>query len=85
MGGMPMMPHGGMGGGAESKDDKAGTKRVSVPSVKNGAPVQGRITTPPTAPTVTKRIDGKAVSSKRIVIPNDRPDDKRDSGDDRER
>ncbi|MET0699732.1 MAG: hypothetical protein ABWY93_08700 [Mycobacterium sp.] len=85
MGGMPMMPHGGMGGGAEGKDDKAGTKRVSVPSVKNGAPVQGRITTPPSAPTVTKRVDGKPVASKRIVIPNERVDDQRDSGNDRER
>jgi hypothetical protein len=86
MGGMPMMPHGGMGGGgAESKDDKADTKRVSVPSVKNGAPVQGRFTTPPPAPTVTKRIDGKAVASKRIIVPSDRTDDKRDTGNDAER
>jgi hypothetical protein len=81
MGGMPMMPHGGMHGGADGKDDKADTKRVSVPSVKNGAPVQGRITTPPPAPTVTKRVDGQPVTSKRIVIPNHRAAEKNESDD----
>ncbi|MCV7228285.1 hypothetical protein [Mycolicibacterium komossense] len=84
MGGMPMMPHGGMGGGGDGKDDKAATKRVAVPSVKNGAPVQGRIATPPSAPTVAKKVDGKTVASKRIVIPSDRANDKAE-GDDKDR
>lgn len=85
MGGMGAMPHGGMGGGGgESKDDKAATKRVAVPSIKNGAPVQGRIATPPSAPTVAKKVDGKTVASKRIVVPSDRANDKTE-GDDKDR
>jgi hypothetical protein len=84
-GGYPMMPPGGMagaGGGAQGKDDKAETKRVSVPSVKNGAPVQGRISTPPpAAPTVTKNVDGKPVQTRRIVVPNDRNEAKVDGDD----
>ena len=84
MGGMPMMPHGGMGGGGgEGKDDKAATKRVAVPSIKNGAPVQGRIAAPPSAPTVAKKVDGKTVSSKRIVVPSDRANDKTEDDKDR--
>jgi hypothetical protein len=83
MGGYPMMPHGGMGaGGAQGdKDDKAPTKRVSVPTVKNGAPVQGRITAPPPpAPTVSKNVDGKPVATRRIVVPNDKSTDGDDKG-----
>lgn len=78
MGGYPMMPPGAMaGGGQDSKDDKAPTKRVSVPTVKNGAPVQGRLSAPPpSAPTVSKNVDGKAVSTRRIVVPNDRSEPK---------
>ncbi|HEX5142860.1 MAG TPA: hypothetical protein VFW21_03220 [Mycobacterium sp.] len=76
MGGMPMMPHGGAHG-ANSKDAKAETKRVSVPSLKNGAPVQGRITTPPPVPTVTKTTgDPKAAARRRIVIPSDKGTEK---------
>ena len=83
MGGYPMMPPGGMaGGGQDGKDDKAPTKRVSVPTVKNGAPVQGRISTPPpAAPTVSKNVDGKAVSTRRIVVPNDKSEAKPDKED----
>ncbi|MDF2826691.1 MAG: hypothetical protein K0R68_4099, partial [Mycobacterium sp.] len=84
-GGYPMMPPGGMAGGAgggQDKDDKAPTKKVSVPTVKNGAPVQGRITTPPpAAPTITKNVEGKPVNSRRIVIPGDKPDAKADDKD----
>lgn len=77
MGGMPMMPHGGMHGGAEGKSDKTDTKRVSVPAIKNGAPVQGRISTPaPAGPTVSKNVDGKPVSTRRIVIPTDKVEDR---------
>ena len=43
--------------------------------VKNGAPVQGRIATPQTAPEVVKRIAGRPVASRRILIPNDKRDD----------
>ena len=72
MGGMPMMPHGMHGGGAGGKEDKAATKRVSVPVVKNGAPIQGRITAPPT-PVVTKTVDGeKKPTTRRIVIPGNK-------------
>ncbi len=71
MAGMPMVPPGAMRtGGAAEKDAKADTKRVSVPPVKNGAPVQGRITTPPPAPQVTKKVDGKPVATRRIIVPN---------------
>ena len=69
MGGMPMMPPGAMqGGGGAGSDAKPDTKRVVPPAVKNGAPVQGRITTPPPSPEVTKRVDGKPVASRRILL-----------------
>jgi hypothetical protein len=76
MGGMPMMPPGAMhGGGGAGGDAKADTKRVVPPAVKNGAPVQGRITTPPPSPEVTKRVDGKPVASRRILLPDQKRDD----------
>ena len=84
MGGYPMMPPGAMGGagGQQDKDNKAETKRVSVPPVKNGAPVQGRITNPPPkTPTVTKNVDGKPVSTRRIVVPGERGEAKPDDED----
>ena len=72
---MPMVPPGAMHGAAGSeRDAKADTKRVSVPTVKNGAPVQGRITAPPpAAPQVVKKVDGKPVATKRIIVPNSTP------------
>ena len=75
MSGMPMVPPGAMHGAAGSeKDAKADTKRVSVPTVKNGAPVQGRITAPPPAPPqVVKKVDGKPVATKRIIVPSSTP------------
>jgi hypothetical protein len=85
MGGMGAMPHGGMHSGGESKDEKPGTKRVAVPSLKNGAPVQGRIATPPTPPTVTKKVDGKTVASRRIIIPSDRANDTSEGDNDKSR
>ncbi|HRD11762.1 MAG TPA: hypothetical protein PLI79_07860 [Mycobacterium sp.] len=83
MAGMPMVPPGAMhGGGAADKDAKADTKRVSVPTVRNGAPVQGRITTPPPPlPNVTKLVAGKPVATRRIVAPGSPPDE-HESGDD---
>jgi hypothetical protein len=74
-GGMPMMPPGGGGGAASGSDSKAETKRVVPPSVKNGAPVQGRITTPQAAPEVVKRVAGKPIASRRIPAPADKRDD----------
>lgn len=70
MAGMPMIPPGAMGAanGAE-KDSKADTRRVSVPPVRNGAPVQGRLTTPPVLPAVTKKVDGTPVVTRRVVTP----------------
>lgn len=76
MGAMPMMPPGAMhGAGAGGKDEKPDTKRIVAPSVKNGAPVQGRITTPPPAPEVVKRVEGKPVASRRIILPDQKRDD----------
>jgi hypothetical protein len=72
MAGMPLMPPGAMGAAASTdKDEKADTKRVSVPPVRNGAPVQGRLTVPQEAPAVTKKMDGKPVVARRIIGPND--------------
>lgn len=71
MGGMPFIPPGAMANqGANANDDKTDTKRVAVPPVKNGAPVQGRFTAPPEAP-VTKRVEGKPVTTRRIVTPDE--------------
>jgi hypothetical protein len=77
-GGMPMMPPGAAGAGAGGGDSKTETKRVVAPSVKNGAPVQGRITTPQTAPEVVKRVAGKPIASRRIVPPGIKPEDDAD-------
>jgi hypothetical protein len=74
-GGMPMMPPGAAGGAGSGSDSKAETKRVVPPTVKNGAPVQGRIATPQTAPEVVKRIAGKPIASRRLVAPEDKQDD----------
>jgi len=43
--------------------------------VKNGAPVQGRITTPPPGPEVAKRVEGKPIASRRILLPEQKRDD----------
>lgn len=65
--GMPMVPPGAMRADGVDKDAKPVAKRISVPPVKNGAPVQGRITIPP--PTVIKHVDGsKPVAAKRAVV-----------------
>ena len=70
MAGMPLIPPGAMNPAtAGDKDAKTETKRVSVPTVRNGAPIQGRLVPPPAAPTVVKRVDGKPVATKRVVAP----------------
>lgn len=70
MAGMPMIPPGAMAGanGVE-KDAKSDTRRVTVPPVRNGAPVQGRLTPPPVLPPVTKKADGVPVVTRRVVAP----------------
>lgn len=78
MGGMPMMPPGAMTGAGAGGNDKTETKRVVPPTVKNGAPVQGRITSPQTAPEVVKRIAGKPVASRRLLTPDDKHHDGED-------
>ena len=86
MGGMPMMPPGAMGaGGAQGGDSKTDTKRVVTPSVKNGAPVQGRIVAPPPAGEVVKRVAGKPVASRRILAPDQKPADEDDNNADQGR
>lgn len=73
MGGYPMMPPGAMrGAGGSENDAKAATKKVNVPSIKNGSPVTGRVTAPPTPPTVSKQVEGKTIATRRIVIPSDK-------------
>ncbi|MCV7349884.1 hypothetical protein H7K15_07025 [Mycobacterium parmense] len=73
MTGMPMMPPGAMGAGADGgAKDKPGEKRVTAPGVPNGQPVKGRLTVPPSAP-VTKPGEGKPTvvtnrPNRRIVI-----------------
>ncbi|MDP7724450.1 hypothetical protein [Mycobacterium sp. TY814] len=75
MGAMPMMPPSGMHGAAgASGENKPETKRIVGPTVKNGAPVQGRITAPP-MPAVTKHVDGKPVATRRIALPEVKRDD----------
>lgn len=74
MAGVPMVPPGAMHGvTGGDKDTKTDTKRVSVPPVRNGAPVQGRIIAPPLAPTVIKKVDGKPVATKRILTSDPDP------------
>lgn len=80
MAGMPMVPPGSMAGANGSeKDAKADTRRVSVPPVRNGAPVQGRLTTPPALPPVTRSVDGAPVVTRRVVVPGGKTDN---AGDD---
>lgn len=71
MGGYPLMPPAAMGnaGAGAGADTKTDTKRVVPPPVKNGAPVQGRVSPPPNVAEVTKRVDGKPVATRRIVAP----------------
>ena len=69
MAGMPMVPPGAVAGAGSDKDAKADTKRVSVPPVRNGVPVQGRLSPPAALPPVTKSADRKPVVTRRVVAP----------------
>ncbi len=80
-GGMPMMPPGAGGAAGSGGDSKAETKRVVPPTVKNGAPVQGRISTPQAAPEVVKRVAGKPIASRRILPPDSKVEDDADQVD----
>jgi hypothetical protein len=76
MAGMPMVPPGAMAGaGGSGSESKPDTKRIVAPTVKNGAPVQGRVVAPPSAPEVVKRVAGKPVAARRILAPEQSPDD----------
>jgi hypothetical protein len=80
-GGMPVMSPAGMhGAGGAGSNDKPGTKRVVPPSVKNGAPIQGRLTTPLRPPEVIKRVEGKPVAARRLLAPDLKLDDDEDAG-----
>lgn len=79
MAGMPMMPPGAMAGAGGQGENKTDTKRIVAPSVKNGAPVQGRVVAPPSTPEVVKRVAGKPVASRRILAPDQNPDDQDDA------
>ncbi|MDT5221614.1 MAG: hypothetical protein QOF15_3719 [Mycobacterium sp.] len=69
MGAMPMMPPGAMqGAGGTASDAKPDTKRIVGPTVRNGAPVQGRIIAAPPTPAVIKHVDGKPVATRRILL-----------------
>ena len=65
MTGFPMVPPAALGGAPGDRDAKADTRRVSVPPVRNGAPVTGRLTPPATAPVVTRSVDGAPVAIRR--------------------
>jgi hypothetical protein len=77
MAGMPMMPPGAVGGGSAT-DAKTDTKRIVGPSVKNGSPVQGRVTPPPVVPEVVKRVRGNPVPARRMLDLDHKPDDDAD-------
>ncbi|MCB9410568.1 hypothetical protein [Mycolicibacterium sp.] len=70
--GMPMVPPGAVGAAANAdKESKTPSKRVSVPPVRNGAPVQGRLTAPPSLPAVTKKVEARPVAVRRTVRTDD--------------
>lgn len=84
MAGMPMVPPGAVGAAAAAdKESKTDTKRVSVPPVRNGAPVQGRLIPGPSLPPVTRQLEGKPVAARRIVTPGRRADGDQPPGDTR--
>ncbi len=76
MAGVPMVPPGAMNGAAAAdKDAKTDTKRVSVPPVRNGAAVQGRIAAPPADTAPTTKGPGRPVTTRRVIVSRDRAPD----------
>lgn len=72
MAGVPMVPPAAMNGaGGADKDGKTETKRISVPPVRNGAAVQGRITTPAADLGAARTVRGKPVATRRIMVSRD--------------
>lgn len=69
MAGMPMVPPALLPGSATGQQTKSETKRLAVGSVRNGAPVAGRIAAAPVAPVVTKLVDGKPVTARQTAQP----------------
>lgn len=65
MAGFPMVPPAGLHGTPGDKDAKPDTKRVSVPTVRNGAPVTGRLTPAPIVPAAARSVDGIPVATRR--------------------
>ena len=65
MAGFPMIPPAGLHGAPGDKDAKPETKRVSVPPIRNGAPVTGRLVSVPTVPAVARSLDGIPVATRR--------------------
>lgn len=75
MTGVPMVPPAAMNGAVDGsgRDAKTDTKRISVPAVRNGGAVQGRIVTPLvdtalTAGTAATKVQGKPVATRRIIV-----------------
>jgi len=82
--GMPLIPPGAMGSAARTdQDPKPETKRVSVPPVRNGAPVQGRLIPPPSPPPADKKPAAKPVATRRIVPSTHQTGADRAAGDNR--
>ena len=80
--GMPMIPPGAMGAATQTdKDPKPDTKRVSVPPVRNGAPVQGRLIPPASPAPAEGKPAGKPVAARRIIAPASKTHDDRTGGD----
>lgn len=69
MAGMPMIPPGPMSAAANTATPPE-TKRVAAPTVRNGAPVQGRIAGPPAGPLAPRTLEGRPVEARRIVLPS---------------
>lgn len=66
--GIPIFPPTANAAAANERESKTGTKRISVPPVRNGAPVQGRVTVPPPEQGAMTP-DGRPLATRRIVSP----------------
>lgn len=76
MAGVPMVPPAAMNAAAPGdREARTDTKRVSVPPVRNGAPVQGRLTAPPVpaeaAVAPVRTVQGKPIATRRVITTRD--------------